>query len=239
MTDPGRSDVRGAELFPLGFRLGRQSVGELVRLGLDVHVLPEDLPPPLDGVLPPRLVAAVWRTLAGGPTSATGKVWDRGAVRDTLASADGAVVAAGLVDAVVEVLLTLGLASEFDPASPAAEDEARRLVLRPLLSGHGNTHDDPDHYGVGTPGRVRAWLPPRAYDCWELADAAPSVWDLGRAFAASPAFADLDSPLSTPAGQLPLVWADVRTLLVAGAAHLDLAQPDRMPQSDETYSGRD
>lgn len=210
-------------LFPLGFRLGRQPVGELVRLGLDVHVLPEDLPAPFDGILAPHLVATVWTTLSGDSASAAGSAfWTRAAVREALAAADDTLVEAGLVDAVLEVLLTLGLAAEFDPESEHAADEARRLVLRPLLSGHGNTYDDPEHYGVGTPNRVRAWLPPRAYDCWEMADAHESVWSLGEAFAMTPAYAEqVDSPLSTAAGQLPLVWQDVRTLLVAGAAYLD------------------
>lgn len=215
-------------LFPLGFRLGRQPIGELVRLGLDVHVLPEDLPAPFDGVLAPHLVATVWAALSGGSASATGSAfWTRTAVREILATSDDTLVEAGLVDAVLEVLLALELAAEFDPASEHAAEEARRLVLRPLLSGHGNTHDDPEHYGVGTPNRVRAWLPPRAYDCWEMADGHDSVWSLCEAFALAPAYAGMvDTPLSTAMGQLPLVWQDVRTLLVAGAAYLDVASTD-------------
>ena len=206
------------DLFPLGFSLGRRAEGDLVRLGDDLHVLPAALPAPLDEALPPHLIGTVWATLGGGPEALGDQAWDRTAVRNLLDP-----VPAAVVDSLVEVLISQGLAAEFTPTSPTAIDRAHRWTLQPLLTGHGNTREDPHHYAIGTPHRVRAQLTPRAYDCWEMADAHGSVWELCQTLAANPYYAELtDSPLSTPEGQVPLVWEDIRALLVVGAAHLDL-----------------
>lgn len=217
-ASPDSNGTGSRELFPLGFSLGRRTEGDLVRLGSDVHVLPADLPAPLDGALAPHLIGTVWTALCGGSEALDGP-WDRAALRALLDP-----VPAGVVDSILAVLITQGLAAEFDPATPEAARQARRLALRPLLTGHGNTREDPHHYAVGTPARVRARLPPRAYDCWEMADAHDSVWGLCQTLAANPYYARLtDSPLSTPEGQTAPLWSDVRALLVVGAAHLDLA----------------
>lgn len=127
----------------------------------------------------------------------------------------------------------LGLAAEAELADPRASVDrllsvgllvtvsdpvvfAQAYRLNPLLTGIGNTEQDPDKYAVGIPGQEPALLEAGSYELWQWCALAPTLWHT----------CEIRSKIGdiSPKEAATEVLADLRPLLANSCAYLDKAR---------------
>lgn len=189
-------------VFPIGHYLGeRQPDGQhVVRVGWEHRELTAD-------------EFGVW-VLSHGPDENGRLPWTEAQV-----VALATEVRIGEAAHVLARLRRLGVVVDVDEPLVFAE----RYRLHPLMVGLGNSDHAPDRYRLGFPG-----LPPvaevdeSAHELWQWAAVAPTLryaCDVREKVAAA-----LSEPVA-PEAVLRSLLGDVRELLIAGCAFLDLAQP--------------
>jgi hypothetical protein len=202
------SAVERRLVFPVGHYAGqRPGDRHLVRLGWSPERLTTD-------------EFGVW-VLAHGSSRAGKSDWT---VDDVLALADGAEVD-GPGDA-VESLLERGLLAAV-PTEPAAAPATlaflREHRMASLLTGLGDTAENPGTYAVGVPGTAAlAWLDRDAYELWQWGQLPPTLWHTCEARAK--VSTRLGEPLDA-SHTVGGVLADLRLLLAHSCAYLDVAPP--------------
>lgn len=111
-----------------------------------------------------------------------------------------------------ERLLSVGaLVSVTDPVA-----FAQSYRLESLLVGLGNTEDEPDRYRVGLPGQEPATLDAAAYELWQWAALAPTLWHT----------CEIRAKLSStsPSDEVQAVLENLRPLLANSCGYLDEAR---------------
>jgi hypothetical protein len=131
----------------------------------------------------------------------------------------------------VENVVTLATAAELPNPAEAVErllsagvlatatDEAaftRSYRAEPLLTGIGNTAEDPDTYAVGLPNREPTLLTADGYELWQWSALAPTLWHICEIRAKV-----LDRALTEV---VPELLTDLRPLLANNCAYLDKAR---------------
>lgn len=138
-------------VFPIGHYLGERYPEELhfVRVGLEHQTMTAD-------------EFGVWVL--------SHDLSPRWSVEDVLAQAEKAELATPRAS--VDRLLSVGaLVTVADPVA-----FARSYRLHPLLTGMGNTEEDPTTYAVGFPGLEVVRLTESSYELWQWAALAPTLW---------------------------------------------------------------
>jgi hypothetical protein len=177
-------------VFPIGHYMGERHPEDLhfVRVGLQHQTMTAD-------------EFGVWVLSHGGPQ------WT---VEDVLAQAARARLPNP--SASFERLLSVGLlATVTDP-----EAFARSYRLHPLLTGLGNTEEDPNTYVVGIPGLEAARLTAGSYELWQWSALAPTLWHTCEIRAK---LAEMSAPEAADE-----VLADLRPVLANSCGYLDKAR---------------
>jgi len=192
-------------VFPIGHYMGERHPERrhVIRIGLEHRTVTED-------------EFGVW-VLAHGLPAAGGRTWTVGHVLD-LAAESGLPPAADMI----HTMRGAGLLATLGPADGEALRFARSYRLDPLLVGIGNSEDEPDRYQVGWPGAPAvAVLDASSYELWQWGHVAPSLWHTHQV--RERVAADLGEQ-ATVTGLLDGLLGDVRELLAACCAYLDLSR---------------
>jgi hypothetical protein len=146
---------------------------------------------------------------------------------------EGAARATGLpaVGGALEGLFTKDLIIEVTPETADAVEFANVVRLRSLLVGLGNTADDPLHYGIGLPGGQPVMLATAFdYELWKWGHACDNLWHICQVLAQAGRGVAPDEPEQTdPERILTRVLASVQNLVAHGAAYLDEAREEDLP----------
>lgn len=178
-------------VFPVGHYMGERHPENLhfVRVGLEHQTMTED-------------EFGVW-VLSHHESP-------RWSVENVLAAAAEAALPGAA--AAVDRLLSVGLlAMATDPVA-----FAQSYRLNPLLTGIGNTEEDPDTYAVGLPGQEPAMLDASSYELWQWSALAPTLWHTCEIRAKVGDISTTDAVVE--------VLADLHSLLVNNCGYLDRAR---------------
>lgn len=130
--------------------------------------------------------------------------------------------------AVVAELADRGLLAVL--ADGTVERFARDHRLVPLLAGLGAGAEGGYEYELGVPGRPLVTVDRVTYDLWTVAGARRCLWQACESYAHwRLAQAEPDPRWTTPAGVLAELVRRLDTMLLTGAACLDLAVPGASP----------
>ncbi|MGH3656215.1 MAG: hypothetical protein ACRDUA_06115, partial [Micromonosporaceae bacterium] len=169
----------------------------------------------------------VWALSHGLPGQVGEVPWHRQAVLD---AAGHVPESARLLDA----LIAMGLVVEVSPGTPGAADFARTHRMRPLLTGLGNSPDDPLRFAIGLIGTPVVKVESSVFEMWQWGRLGSSLWDTADMFFKVDQASKVDQAMSDAArsgrttdGGTESVLTDIlerlHLLLGYNAAYLDLA----------------
>jgi hypothetical protein len=217
MTDPF-SDPQEPLVFPVGHFMGafHAEVGgalryRKLRVGMDIRQLTTDQE------------FGVWALTHGLPDRLDQTAWTRSALLRVAAEME-------LTDAptVLDTLITRGVVAEVTPGTDEAVEFARRHRLQPLMTGLGNTPQDPLTFSLGFVGippvvKINNFL----YELWQWGRIGRSLWQTVEMFAkVEQEVTAKGQGVPDPESALTRILGQLHVLLAHNAAYLDETLPD-------------
>lgn len=209
------SDTNAPVVFPVGHYMGPfhpkldgPAKHHIVRVGWDTPKLPDEAH------------VDIWALAHGLPARVATVRWTRAAI---IEAADEA----GMPDApaILDNLAGLGLIVEVMPQTPQAREFATSYRLQALMTGLGNSPDDPVLDGIGIAGLGPAVkVRPRVFEVWQWVHLWPSLWAAseGLAWVAREVGSTRPDDLD-PEKKLDFMLEAIRTLISCNAVYLDVA----------------
>ncbi|MBM7790149.1 hypothetical protein [Tenggerimyces flavus] len=205
-------------VFPIGHYVGAnypfagaELESHLLRIGWEIY--------PLGG----NDQLGIWALAHGLPGEHDTAPW-------TLQAVGGAARMGGIPDAtrVLDELIGKDLVVEVTPGTAGALEFAKVVRTRSLLSGIGNTRDEPSRYGIGLPGaQAVVNVPLFTYELWRWGHTCDSLWHVSEIFAqAGRRVVPADPDQSDPERVLARCLRAAQTLIANGAIYLDEAREE-------------